>query len=156
MYSIIASSTFGFNASSSWQQKHSSAVVIATQLPPQIHHSVFPTLHSNSTILPLFSFLPPIRSVLHQENTLVQTETAETTHFEKKTAKQRRKYSQQHLCLPCFTWLQNLCSLYHTSEHSADLVYEPAMKTPKKREKPNFKRYFLANNKKREEITPQT
>ena len=26
-----------------------------------------------------------------------------TTHFEKKTAKQRRKYPQQHLCLPCFT-----------------------------------------------------
>ena len=44
IYSIIASSNFRFNASSSWQQKHSYAVVIATQLPPQIHHSVFPTL----------------------------------------------------------------------------------------------------------------
>ena len=57
---------------------------------------------------------------------------------------------------PCFFRLRNLRFLYHTSQHAADLVFEPAMKRPKKREKPNFKRNFLAKDEKREEIAPQT
>ena len=44
MHSITDSSNFGFNVSSPWRQKHSSAVVIAMQFPPQMHHLVFPTL----------------------------------------------------------------------------------------------------------------
>ena len=43
---------------------------------------------------------------------------------EKKKAKQRRKYPQRRLCLPCFSWLRNLCSPYHTSQQAADLVFE--------------------------------
>ena len=56
----------------------------------------------------------------------------------------------------CSSWLPDLCSLHHTSQRAADLVFEPALKRPKKREKPNFERNFLAENRKREEITPQT
>ena len=38
----------------------------------------------------------------------------------------------------CFSWLQNLCAPYHTSQQGADLVFEPTLKRQKQQEKPNF------------------
>ena len=62
------------------------------------------------------------------------------------SAKKQQNNEENIHSSTCFSWLRDLWSLPHTSQQAADLVFEPALKRPKKREKPNFE----------EEITPQT